>query len=295
MYEYLRQHPQIFMPAFKEPHYFGDDLSHPHGRLSERDYLSLFRAAKPGQRVGEASTWYLASASAARAIAQFNPRAQIIVMLRDPVDVMYSLHRNLVFYGEETIVDFEAALAAEEDRRTGRRAEARRRREWLLYREAVKYGDQLERYQELFGSQIHLIFYEDFVRDVAATYTSALDFLRVDSSFAPDFPVVNESKQPRHTALQDFVVRPPAPLARIIPLVRRVPVAHRIRAYVLNANSKVSRPAGLSPALRLRLAEEMRPQIEKLERLAHRDLTDWKGSSAASLERHSSSTAAAPQ
>lgn len=295
MYEYLRQHPQIFMPEFKEPHYFGDDLSHPHGRLSEAEYLGLFRPAKPGQRVGEASTWYLASASAARAIARFSPRAQIIVMLRNPVDVMYSLHRNLVFYGEETIVDFEAALAAEEDRRTGRLVEPHRRREWLLYREAVKFGDQLERYQELFGPRIHLIFYEDFIHDTAAAYASTLDFLGVDRSFTPRFPVVNESKQPRHVALQDFIVRPPEPLARIIPLVRRVAIAHRLRAYILKANSRASRPEGPSPALRLRLAAEMRPQVEKLERLAYRDLTDWKAAADASREALSSSTAAASQ
>ena len=61
LYEGLRRHPQIFMPFHKEPLYFGDDLTRRYGRLTEADYLRLFKNAKPGQRVGEASTWYLYS------------------------------------------------------------------------------------------------------------------------------------------------------------------------------------------------------------------------------------------
>src|SRR5688500_14900893 len=68
LYEGLRRHPQIFMPFHKEPLYFGDDLTRRYGRMSLVDYLRLFRDAKPGQRIGEASTWYLYSTSAAREI-----------------------------------------------------------------------------------------------------------------------------------------------------------------------------------------------------------------------------------
>ncbi|MCH9035408.1 MAG: sulfotransferase [Planctomycetes bacterium] len=28
LYEYLRQHPEVFMSRIKEPHFFGRDLSH---------------------------------------------------------------------------------------------------------------------------------------------------------------------------------------------------------------------------------------------------------------------------
>jgi hypothetical protein len=68
LYDGLRRHPQIFMPFHKEPLYFGDDLTRRYGRMSEADYLRLFKGAKPGQRIGEASTWYLYSTSAAREI-----------------------------------------------------------------------------------------------------------------------------------------------------------------------------------------------------------------------------------
>lgn len=59
MYEFLRAHPQVFMPANKEPHYFGSDLRRQHAPMDEREYLELFEGARGDQRIGEASPLYL--------------------------------------------------------------------------------------------------------------------------------------------------------------------------------------------------------------------------------------------
>jgi hypothetical protein len=278
LYDYLRRHPQVFMPEHKEPMYFGQDLTQLHARLSERDYLAIFRDAKPGQRVGEASTWYLCSRTAATEIVEFNPDAQIIVMLRNPVDVMYSLHRELVFYRGEVITDFEEALEAEPDRKEGRRRGPSRRPEALYYRETVAFADQLERYLAVFGrDRIHVIVYEDFAADVGAAYASTLRFLSVDDDFRPEFNVVNESKRPRLPGLQAVIVRPPAPIAKLIPTIRRFPLAHRMRERILLANSRSEARQPMDPELRERLTAELLPEIERLEDLLGRDLGAWKG------------------
>src|SRR5215204_2818898 len=106
LYEYLRSHPQVFMPFLKEPHFFGDDLTRHYGRMSLSEYLALFRDAQPGQRVGEASTWYLYSTTVPGQIAEFSPQAQIIILLRNPVDVMYAQHSQLRFRADEDQADF---------------------------------------------------------------------------------------------------------------------------------------------------------------------------------------------
>lgn len=277
LYEYLRQHPQVFMPEHKEPQYFGDDLTHLHVRLSERDYLGLFRGAKPGQRVGEASTWYLYSRRAAREIGEFAPGAQIIIMLRNPVDVMYSLHRELTFYGGETILDFEEALAAEPDRMAGRRRGPSRRPEALYYRDAVRFPEQIERYVDVFGEdRVRVIIYDEFASDVPAAYRETLAFLGVDEEFRPSFEIVNESKRPRLPGLQAMIVRPPGPLARLIPTLRRLPLAHRLRERILLANSRSEQRPPMDAALRLRLTAELTPEIERLEALLGRELGSWK-------------------
>jgi hypothetical protein len=277
LYAYLRKHPQISMPEHKEPMYFGRDLTSLHERLTERDYLDLFRSATPGQRVGEASTWYLYSRTAAREIVEFSPNAQIIIMLRNPVDVMYSLHGELSFYGGEVVHDFAEALRLEPERMAGRNRGPSRRPEALYYRDTVRFAEQIERYHEVFGrDRVRVIVYDQFAADVPAAYAETLRFLGVDDAFQPEFGIVNESKRPRLRRLQAVIVRPPRPVARLIPMLRRFPWAHRLRERILLANSRSVRRQPLDPELRRRLTLELQPEVERLERLIGADLSAWK-------------------
>lgn len=279
MYAYLRRHPQIFMPEHKEPLYFGADLTPAgHGRLSESEYLALFRGARPGQRVGEASTWYLFSSRAADEIHSFSPDAQIIIMLRDPVEVMHSLHAELMFYRAEPIQDFAEALAAESDRKRGRRLGPPGRAEMLYYRDVVRFADQVERYISAFGRhQVKVVLTEDFALDSAGVYCDVLRFLGVDDSVPPTFRRVNESKRVVSSFVQELIVRPPRPIARFIPLIRRIPLAHQLRARLLSLNSRSAARSPLLPQLRDELRREYAAEIERLGVLIERDLSHWSG------------------
>jgi hypothetical protein len=279
LYEYLRQHPQVFMPFHKEPMYFGSDLDARYERMSERDYLHLFADARPDQRVGEASPWYLYSTAAAREIHDFSPDARIIVMLRNPVDVMYAQHSQLLFNERENLTDFAEALAAEPDRRNGRRIPAGAlRREALFYRHSVRFTEQLARYHQAFGrDRVHEIVFEDFSAETAATYRRVLEFLGVDSDFRPDFAVRNPNRRARFGALQRLVFRPPGPLRRAVPWMRRFPLVHRLRDAVVAANSSPVPRESMDADLRQRLIAEMAPEVEALGRLIGRDLSAWSG------------------
>ena len=79
--------------------------------------ISSFSPARKGEkRLGEASVWYLYSKTAAQEIYSFNPDAQIVVMLRNPADMLYSQHSQFLYNGNEDIEDFSEALAAEPER-----------------------------------------------------------------------------------------------------------------------------------------------------------------------------------
>src|SRR5262249_50339658 len=119
MYTYLGQHPDIFMSARKEPHFFGTDFSSPALDRDEQTYLALFTGARNETRAGEASVFYLCSRRAAKEIHAFSPSARIIIMLRNPVEMMYSLHSRHVLTGNEDINDFGTALAAAAERKRG--------------------------------------------------------------------------------------------------------------------------------------------------------------------------------
>lgn len=288
LYEGLRRHPQIFMPFHKEPLYFGDDLTRRYGRYTEAEYLHLFDPAKPGQKSGEASTWYLYSVSAAREIHDFNPQMRIMVVLRNPVDVMYAQHSQLIYNVIEDIPDFAAALAAEPDRRAGRRLPPGPINiENLFYRHSVRFAEQLERYFDVFGrDQVHVMLWDDLRRDGATAVRAALDFLGVDSSVAAAPPNANENKRVRSPLLQRLIFAPRL-LLPLAPFLRRFPLVRAVRTRMLDMNSEAKPRTPMDSTLRRELLDEFTPEIERLGRLLGRDLSAWlerDGSPAPSSE-----------
>ena len=277
LFDYLRQHPQVFMPFHKEPLFFGDDLTRRYGRMTREQYLALFREAAAGQRIGEASAWYLYSESAAREIAAFSPDALIVVMLRNPVEVMYAQHSQLLFNAQEDISDFATALDAEPARQRGERLPpGPLRPETLFYRHSVHFAPQLRRYFDVFGrDRVHVIVYDDFRDRTADAYRGVLEFLGVDPSFQPDFAVRNPNKRVRFRVLQRLIYQPPGPLVRVVPWLRRFPLVHRLRGAALRMNSTPVRRTPMDPALRERLLREMAPEITELGELIGRDLSGW--------------------
>ncbi len=126
MTDYLGQHPEIGMCAQKETQHFATDL-YPrfeirsrHEWLTQDEYMKLFEGAQNRKRLGEASVWYLYSSAAPREINEFSPAADIIVMLRNPLQALPSLHSQFVFMGIEPVEDFERALDLDEERERGR-------------------------------------------------------------------------------------------------------------------------------------------------------------------------------
>lgn len=277
LYEYLRVHPQVFMSVPKEPMYFGADLTPRYRRMTEEEYLALFKGAADLQRAGEGSPWYLYSTEAPREILDFAPQAQAIVLLRNPVDVMYAQHSQLVFNQREDIVDFGAALDAEDDRRRGGRIPADALRpEALFYRHSVRFADQLRHWFEIFGRErMHLILFDDLVADPRAVYRGTLEFLGVDSSYEVDLSVYNPNRRARSGLVQRLIFAPPRPLRTLFGKLRSMPIAHRLRDRMVAANSRRATRAEMDPELRRRLRDEFAPQVADLGELIGRDLSAW--------------------
>jgi hypothetical protein len=279
LHDYLRQHPQIFMPAVKELNYFGSDRALRNTpRLTEAEYLRMFAKAPDGVRIGEASVSYLRSNLAAREIAAFSPGAQAIVMLRNPVEMMHAMHSELVFLGAEDLPDFSEAVAAEADRRHGRRIPAAvNSPRAVLYRDAATFSGQLERYFEALGrDRVHVIVFDDFQADTAAQVRDTFRFLGVDESFVPRMEIINPAKVPRLRVVQRLLQSPPGWLRgaarRVLPRTSR----KRIYRGAQRLNARRRERAAMAPELRARLTAEFVPEVERLERLLGRDLSAWK-------------------
>ncbi|GAB4536633.1 MAG: sulfotransferase [Anaerolineae bacterium] len=277
MNDYLRQHPEIFMPAQKELHFFGTDLNSPVYVREKDKYLAYFSEACDEKRVGEASVWYLYSRRAAKEIKDFCPSASIIIMLRNPVDMLYSLHSQFLYNGNEDIKDFEAALDAEEDRKRGLRIpKSALLVEGLFYRETAKYVHQVRRYLETFGSEnVHIVIYDDFKNDTSKTYRDTLYFLGVDETFKPNFRVINPNKRVRSWALHSFLWRHPEIVVRLGRALVPRPWYTRFLSAVKRWNLQYKPRPPMNPHLRRRLQLEFAPEVEMLSELLGRDLTYW--------------------
>lgn len=283
MHEYLRQHPQIFIPRRMEMHFFGSDLVFPRGGKigSLEEYLGYFAGASDGQRVGEKSVWYLYSDRAAREIREFCSAAQIIVMLRNPADMLYSLHSQFLYTGNEDIEDFQAALDAEEDRKRGQRLPRTMiNPAGLLYRHTIRFAEQLQRYFDAFGREnVHAILFDDLKNDAARTYRDTLRFLGVNEEFQPDLVIVNPNKRVYSVAVRDFVESPSGLFQRVgralLPRRLRQVLRRRLSPVVRRVNTRYVRRGSMDPALRRWLADDLRPQVEALAELLGRDLSAW--------------------
>ena len=207
LYEMLRRHPQIYMPDLKEPRFLASELASPRQttrRTSHpqtlQEYLALFEAAAPEQRVGEASATYLWSRTAAGRIAELEPGARIIAILREPASFLRSLHLTYLRIHFEDEKDLRKAMSLESARREGKRIPPRSHLPALLqYSDQVRYVEQLARYRKAFApEQMLVLIYDDFRNDNETTVRSVLRFLEVDDG---------QSLQPIHANVTSWSVR----------------------------------------------------------------------------------------
>ena len=174
---------------------------------SRENYLKLFNDKKDEKLIGEASVFCLYSKEAARNLYEFNKNAKIIIMIRNPVDMIYSYYLKLVSNGDENILDFKSALEAEEKRKRGIFIPKNIRfKERLYYSEVVRFSEQIERYFNIFDKDsVHYVIYDNFKYDTKNEYKKTLEFLNVNPHFQPEFKIFNQNIRIRSKALRDFL------------------------------------------------------------------------------------------
>jgi len=213
LYDMLGEHPQVFMPANKEPWYLAEEIrASPSPRQTGwtpptlASYLDLFAPAGGERIAGEASALYLWSRGAAREIAELNPDAKIVAILREPASFLRSLHLQFVQVYLESQKDFGKAVALEAVRRErGEGFDAYWPRA-TMYSDFVRYVEQLRRYHELFGRErVLVLIYDDYRRDNEATLRELQRFLGIDDQIPIRVRQSNPSVQVRSQRLHQFV------------------------------------------------------------------------------------------
>jgi hypothetical protein len=183
LHDYFRQHPEIFMPAKKDPRWFCFDNQRNKLRFPVRSleaYEALFAEAKGEKAIGESTALYFWSAIAPQKVRDTIPDTKLIVSLREPVQRAFSFyHMNLRTEGRNEGLSFLEALQVDP----------------LMQR---TYHAGLSAWLAHFDrSQIEVILFEDLAKDTLRTVQSLFAFLGVDPGFVPDLKISNPGGVPR--------------------------------------------------------------------------------------------------
>lgn len=278
LYTYLNEHPDITMPIYdKEPHYFGSDLvsqRFERFRGNEQKYLNLFKHGQDCKRIGEASVHYLCSMKAAQEIHDYNPDAKILIMVRNPADMLFSYYLKLHGNQHEPLATFREALEAESHRKQGLDIPPNLYlpKQALFYLEMVRFASQIQRFYDAFGAEnVKVIVFDDFKKDTPKIYRDILEFLDVDSTFETDLAPINSTATVHSPFLRRLLKNP---------LLVRLgdwfyPIAAPIYVQILKFN-RVSMPRPtLDPQLRQDVLTQLIPEIDALSALLDRDLSYW--------------------
>lgn len=284
---FLGDHPEICISKPKEPNFFATDhikeSDDYHGKKKHfpirtlKDYQRCFSHCQPEQIRGEASPRYLNSKESAKNIHEHNPEAKIIIMIRNPVDFMYSEHKQLVNACIEDEEDFQKAIELEPERKEGRKIpKGARYPSHFLYTQRAKFYKEIKRYIDIFPREnIFIMTNEEFNKDNETKFTEVLEFLGVSTSFSPDFKQVNSSRVPRNKFLNKIFSS-----AIIRKLIFKTfgpgifSTISNIRRAVL---FKKQQRTPLDPNFRNNLERLVIPDVKKLGKLLNRDLIEEWG------------------
>ncbi len=188
LHEYLRRHPEIFLPVGKELPYFtlsSQERPEWHAYLEE-----YFKEAHPGQRLGKVTPQYMAYPDCAREIVKRLPNVKLVALLRDPIDRAVSHYRMSKLRGWEPRSLAEALESSIDPGHVDRyrvlmpdTVEA----ETSCYCVWGEYGRILGSFAEMVPrSSMLLIYSEDLSREPVHTVSKVLQFLGVDPTIVPD-------------------------------------------------------------------------------------------------------------
>lgn len=281
MWYYLNQHPDIFLTRQKEPNYFCTDFPKAVKCHSLEDYMVLYSDAKPTQKVrGEASVSYFYSSVAVDNIKQYCPDAKVLLMLRNPLELLPSIHSQMYFIGDENIKDFDTAWRIGGDRTHLRPVPDCCRCDYLLdYKDLGYLSRYLARFYDILGKdKIMCVLMDDLKVDALGVVKSVCRFLEINDSVEIDCGAQNVNKKPRFHVISRFVRRKTSPAtSAFVGNIKKVFGLENvgIKKTLGYWNRKEAPREAISDAIRQEMIETYREDVRQLGAMLGRDLSSW--------------------
>jgi hypothetical protein len=296
----LASHPKVSFSNVKEPHFFSrfdlNDLGDEELREGvAAEYLDRYfpHIDPEAEVIAEASVSYLYAPERMLPLLQLWPDARFIIAVRDPMELIPSLHQRLLYQGDETVSDLDRAWRLIRERRHGRKIprsciDARQ----LYYDEAAQLGKHVCRFFEVIGREhCQVVVFDDLKTNAAKVHADLLEFLRLPPAPLPARKQHRVRQGFRIGWLQRLLKRPP--VARTVlagqHFRRRVSAKPKqepswasrkvmeIRKALLRWNRTAAPPSRMSPSLAQEIRDTLHDDVLLLSRLLDRDLGHWLG------------------
>lgn len=272
LFDWFAQHEDVFCGYRKEPATLVGTREHPlPAAMPYDDYLEMYAARTNERYALDASTRYLAAPQAPANIAALADDPKIIMVLRSPVDAIYSMYFHYIVQEKESHDRFEDALRADDAAPT----DAHAARE--PYRETFTYVPQVTRYFETFGREnVRCILFDELKADDTAVLRDLCDWLDIRYP-GTGLAQSNTARAVRFKTLNRLIVAPPKPAEYLASLILSKANRLRIRRALRDLNGRKRPNPPMNPETRRALDADFAPQIDALAALLGRDLSHWKG------------------
>ena len=277
---YINQHPDIFIPRIKEPHFFSYKVARlplggPGSEKVEASYIKTFNdykqlyAGRSESALGDATadTIYYKD-NIIPVIKNHIGDPKIIIILRDPVERAFSAYQHLIRDKRESLT-FENALEEEE-------ARIEQNYDPLFhYRNCSMYADAVKVFRSSF-TNVLVLFTSDLYKKADETFRTVFEFLGVDPHFKVDSGQRhNISGKPKNQAINDFVSKENKLRSLLRPVIRLFTTEAMRKKVVYNIQKKNLQRLDILPETEKSLREYFRDDIKSLEKELNVDLAGW--------------------
>ncbi|MDQ0297879.1 transcription antitermination factor NusA-like protein [Salibacterium salarium] len=280
LYNYLKEHPNIFFSSEKEPNYFTtffDTFPHngPYDKRydknvigSAEEYYKLFSNYSGQKYIAESSVHYLYFNGLAYKLKEESPDAKIIISLRNPIERAYSAYTYYVSRGRES-ESFREAIQNENHRMLNNYEVG-----WYYIAQGLYY-QKVKDYLEVFGREnVHIVLFDEIKDDLEGTLKNIYKFLEVDPvTINNTEKKYNVSGTPKNKITK--VIASPLKAKSLAKKYLPTPMANKLKDYYFKILEKNLAKTELSVSDKEYLKSVYETDIKKLSVLIEKDLNHW--------------------
>jgi len=277
-YNWMSMHPDICGPkAIKDVGFFFDDRLYKKGMsFLSNPYKKYYTNQKS---ILHSNVNYIFFEKALQNIKSLKTDAKFILILRNPVERAISAYYFFVQRGLEQRGILQAFQEEDKIKENGSLQELCD----FTYKEHGLYHKQIMQFYKYFDKDnLLILLFDDLKKNPHQELSETFRFLGVNDNFKPDLIYENKTGVPKNTSIQKMIhgnnkikkVFVNSILDKVLSLEKKNKIKNALSNLFIKENSSLKKETPES--LKTDLYQYYKSDVEQLERLLNKDLSNWK-------------------